>query len=198
MVRAARVFASMCLAAIAAGGTVSAQDAPKPDAPKGFADMLDASRLPRMAGAQELFANKSTTSFVVRELVAQATEATRALLAAEGWQPYVARSGSNARHDTLAIMNFRKAAQGLNVFITVAPAQGGATSIEYTPIAIESDLPFPKDVTDIASRRTGRARRPRRPHWRRRQGQRFQRPRWWTSGICRGSRAQRSARWIVA
>jgi hypothetical protein len=149
MVRAARVFASICLAAIAAG-TVSAQDAAKPDVPKGFEDMLDASRLPRMAGAQELFASKSTTSFVVRESVAQATEATRALLAAEGWQPYVARSGSNARHDTLAIINFRKAGQGLNVFITVAPAQGGATSIQYTPIAIENDLPLTKDATDIA------------------------------------------------
>ena len=150
MVRAARVFASICLVAIAAGGAVSAQDAAKPDVPKGFEDMLDASRLPRMAGAQELFAHQSTTSFVVRQSVAQATEATRALLAAEGWQPYVARSGSNARHETLAIMNFRKAGQGLNVFITVAPAQGGATSIQYTPIAIENDLPLTKDATDIA------------------------------------------------
>jgi len=133
--------------AIAAGGTMWAQEALKPEAATSFADMPDASRLPRLAGARELFASKLTTSFVVRESVGEAAEATRALLAADGWQPHRARVAANALPDKLTIMNFRKGAQGLNVFITVAPAQGGATSIQYTPIAIETN-PFSPKVAD--------------------------------------------------
>jgi hypothetical protein len=91
MPRAGRVVAFIGVMALAAGGTMLAQEAPKPEAPQSLADMVDASRLPRMAGAQELFASKLTTSFVVRESVAEATEATRALLAADGWQPHRAR-----------------------------------------------------------------------------------------------------------
>jgi hypothetical protein len=82
MRRAGRVVAFIGVVAIAAGGTMWAQEALKAEAPKSFADTLDASRLPRMAGAQELFVSKLTTSFVVRDSVAEATEATRALLAA--------------------------------------------------------------------------------------------------------------------
>lgn len=151
MSRVARVFALIGLIGIAAGGPASAHEAPQPEAPKGVADMLDASRLPRMAGAQEMFAGKSTAAFIVLESVPQAAEATRALLAAEGWQPRAAPVAANAPRDMLAIMNFQKGGQGLNVFVTVAPAQGGATAIQYTPIAIENDPPpLPKSATNIA------------------------------------------------
>jgi hypothetical protein len=153
MPRAGRVVAFIGVMALAAGGTMLAQEAPKPEAPQSLADMVDASRLPRMAGSQELFASKLTTSFVVRESVAEATEATRALLAADGWQPHRARISANALPDKLTIMNFRKGTQGLNVFITVAPAQGGATSIQYTPIAIETNPFSPKDAVRIADGR---------------------------------------------
>ena len=71
MPRAGRVVAFIGVMALAAGGTMWAQEAPKPEAPQSLADMVDASRLPRMAGAQELFASKLTTSFVVRESVAE-------------------------------------------------------------------------------------------------------------------------------
>ena len=46
-------------------------------------------------------------------------------------------------------MNFKRGSQALNVSIGVAPAQGGATTIQYTPIALENDLPFPNDATGI-------------------------------------------------
>jgi hypothetical protein len=125
------------VACFALSCTAAAQSAPpaqaSADVPQWFAEMLDASKLPRMAGAQELFASKATTMLVVRDKVADAAAATRALLAADGWQVDESPSAQSA-DTTHAIMNFRKGEQGLNVFIGVAPAQGGATTIQYTPV----------------------------------------------------------------
>ena len=143
------VAAFACVAAIATASTVSAQDAPKPDVPKWFADMLDSSTLPRIPGSIALFENKATTSFVVRDKVADASEATRALLIADGWQQYIAPFTAYAVSENHSIMSFKKGWQALSVFIGVAPAQGGATSIQYTPIVAANDLPFPKDATSI-------------------------------------------------
>ncbi len=143
------VAAFACLAAIAIAGVAVAQDTPKPDVPKWFADMLDSSTLPRIPGSIALFENKATTSFVVRDKVTDASEATRALLAAEGWQQYAAPFTASALDATHSIMSFKKGWQALSVHIGVAPAQGGATSIQYTPTVAENDLPFPKDATSI-------------------------------------------------
>jgi hypothetical protein len=143
------VAAFACLAAIATAGVAVAQDAPKPDVPKWFADMLDSSTLPRIPGSIALFENRVTTSFVVRDKVADASEATRALLAAEGWQQYVAPFTAHTLDANHSIMSFKKGWQALSVYIGVAPAQGGATTIQYTPVVAENDLPFPKDATKI-------------------------------------------------
>jgi hypothetical protein len=127
------LVAAACFALSGPAWAQSAATQPAPDAPQWFAEMLDASKLPRMAGAQELFASKATTMLVVRDKVAEAAAATRALLTADGWQPEESPSAQSA-DATHAIMNFRKGEQGLNVFIGVAPAQGGATTIQYTPV----------------------------------------------------------------
>jgi len=50
---------------------------------------FDTSRLPRMAGAKEVFANAATTIYTVPDAVPQATETVRKLLADQGWQIYV-------------------------------------------------------------------------------------------------------------
>src|SRR3979490_2096789 len=102
----AAVFA--CLAAIATAGVACAQDAPKPEVPKWFADMLDSSTLPRMPGAIALCENKATTSFVVRDKVADASEATRALLVADGWQQYVVPFTAYRLDENHSIMSFKK------------------------------------------------------------------------------------------
>lgn len=151
MLRAIRhsLTAFVCLAAIAAGSSALAQDTSQPDGPKWIAEMLDSSKLPRMPGTYESYASKPSTILLTKEKVAPVTEATRALLVADGWQEYLNPFSSNAQHEKLAIMNFKKGWQAINVFISVAPAQGGATSIHYTPIATENDLPFPKDATNI-------------------------------------------------
>ena len=46
-------------------------------------------------------------------------------------------------------MSLKKGSQALSVFITIAPAQNNATSVQYGALALKNDLPFPKDAADI-------------------------------------------------
>ena len=143
-------FALACLMSIACAGTGSAQGTPAPEVPQWLAEMLDASKLPRMPGSQELFADRATTSFVVRGKVGEAADATRALLTADGWKEYAPPFAQRAQSESFALMTLKKGHQALDVAITVAPAQGGATAVQYTPIVMQNDLPFPDDATSIA------------------------------------------------
>ena len=101
-------FALACLMSIACAGTGSAQGTPTPEVPQWFAEMLDASTLPRMPGSQELFANRATTSFVVRGKVGEAADATRALLATDGWKEYAPPFAQRAQSESFALMTLKK------------------------------------------------------------------------------------------
>lgn len=47
-------------------------------------------------------------------------------------------------------MSFKKGTLALSVYISVAPAMGNATSIQYATLPLTNNLPFPKDAVDIA------------------------------------------------
>lgn len=112
-------------------------------------DLLDTSKLPRSPGAREIFASVSSTIYTTPDSVSITADAVRHALIGKGWQPYSSRSGAQAASDQLQIASFKKGPQGLNVFITVAPAQNNATSVSYSGLVMKHDLPFPKDATDI-------------------------------------------------
>lgn len=132
-------LALLCFTAF--GGIAAAQNA--------FPDILDTTKLPRLPGARELYAFPHTSSFVVSDSVADAAEVVVKGLAADGWQEYGPPFSERLRQPTSQILTFKRGWQALSVYITLAPAQGGATAVAYTAIAIENDLPFPKDATDI-------------------------------------------------
>ncbi len=46
-------------------------------------------------------------------------------------------------------MSLKKGTQALNVFITIAPAQNNATSVQYGVLPLKTDLPFTKDASNI-------------------------------------------------
>jgi hypothetical protein len=46
-------------------------------------------------------------------------------------------------------MTLKRGAQAINVFITIAPAQGNATSVQYSVIPLKTDLPFAQDAANI-------------------------------------------------
>ena len=49
----------------------------------------------------------------------------------------------------MRMLSLKKGPQALSVFITVAPAQNNATSVQYSALPLKTDLPFTKDATNI-------------------------------------------------
>lgn len=135
-----RVFVFLFVLLLAAGCSKSPQQAD---------GTLDTSRLPRVAGAKEIFASAASTIFTTQNPVAQAADTVDKALAAEGWQKYVAPHTSAATDENQRTLSLKKGPLALGVFITVAPAQGNATSVQYTVVPLKNDVPFPKDATNI-------------------------------------------------
>src|ERR1700683_647107 len=72
------LVAGLCLAALASAGF----------APAAGAQALDTSRLPRAAGAIEVYASPPTTIYTAPDPVAAAAAAAAKALGAEGWRQY--------------------------------------------------------------------------------------------------------------
>ena len=110
---------------------------------------FDSSRLPRVSGAKEVFASPATTIFTSPDSVAQTANALDKALAAGGWQKYVAPNTSYSQDPKMRTATLKRGAQALNVFISVAPAQNNATSVQYSALPLKTDLPFTKDASAI-------------------------------------------------
>jgi hypothetical protein len=142
-----------CLAVLAGGCNDSDTDTSKSKTETGGTKtdpgVFDTSRLPRVSGAKEVFASPATTIFTSPNSVAQTADTVDKALAAGGWQKYVAPNTSYAQDPTTRTMSLKKGTQALGVFITIAPAQNNATSVQYAAVALKTDLPFAKDASDI-------------------------------------------------
>ena len=110
---------------------------------------LNTSKLPRVAGAKEIFASPASTIFTTPNPVAQTADTVDKALAADGWQKYVAPHTSISSDANQRLISLKKGPFALGVFITIAPAQGNATSVQYNAAVLKNDLPFPKDATNI-------------------------------------------------
>ena len=101
-------------------------------------------------GAKEIFASAADTIFTSPVPV----RADRGNSSARRSPPPAGRDTSRrippiAKDAKLRTMSLKKGAQALNVFITVAPAQNNATSVQYSALPLKTDLPFTKDASDI-------------------------------------------------
>ena len=110
---------------------------------------FDTSRLPRVAGAKEVFANAATTIYTVPDAVPQATDAVRKLLTDQGWQTYVRPNTAYASNPNYGHLMLKKGHQALDVSISLAPAQNNATAVNYIAVALPNDLPFPPKASDV-------------------------------------------------
>jgi hypothetical protein len=141
------IFTLVCLSVIAGGCNESKTETQSQD--KADTGAFDASRLPRVAGAKEVFASPATTIFTSPDPVAQTADTLNKALAAAGWQKYVAPNTAYANDPNMKTMSLKKGTQALNVFISIAPAQNNATSIQYSALPLKTDLPFMKDAGNI-------------------------------------------------
>lgn len=113
------------------------------------AGAFDASALPRIPGAKDVFASPVTTIFVSPQAIGPTADAVEKALTALGWQKYAAPNAASAENPTMRTLTLKKGAQALNVFITAAPAQNNAISVQYSALPVRVDLPFTTDATNI-------------------------------------------------
>jgi len=138
--RGCLLVAWLCLPVFASGCFASAANA----------QALDTSRLPRVAGAKEIYASAPTTIYTVPDPVAQTTEAAGRKLAADGWLQYSAPNTAQAQNPDVQVLSFKKGPQALSVLVTVAPGQGKSANVNYGVKPLANDLPFPPEAADIA------------------------------------------------
>ena len=121
----------------------------KSDSAAETSQTLDTSRLPRVAGAKVIFSSPASTIFTSSEPVAQTAGTVDRALVAEGWQKYAAPNTSVSENESQRSLSLKKGPLALGVYISVAPAQGNATSVQYNAVPLKNDVPFPKDATNI-------------------------------------------------
>lgn len=136
----ARKFLFVCLLGLLLAGCFNTNTADGP---------LDTSRLPRVTGAKEVFASAATTIFTSPDSIAETAEAVAKALAEGGWQSYVAPFTARSNDPSMRTMSLKKGPQAVSVSILLAPAQGNATSVTYTAVALAQNLPFTKDARNV-------------------------------------------------
>ena len=109
--------------------------------------LVDVTTLPRLDGAAVNPAHAAPDDVVysVPGSVANTVAATRKLLIANGWKPYVTPS---ADPDPTGF-DLKKGSQGLIVSFTMTAGREDQSSVYYTPDRLIVDLPVPDDAADI-------------------------------------------------
>ena len=119
-------------------------------APSARADsgLADVTVLPRIEGAVESEArgkpDTSRLTYTAPGSMAQALEAARKMLMADGWLPYTQPYQQMSR-----AQYFKKGRHGLLVSLTMASGKADRSSISYSATRIETSVPVPPDATDI-------------------------------------------------
>lgn len=117
-----------------------------PLAARADSGIVDVRTLPRLEG---VFEDASRTqsyhlSYSVPTAVAVTGDATKRLLAADGWvqflRPLDEKSGS---------FTFKKAQQGLHVSLSQRPGRPDQSVVNYVAERITANVPFPPEATDI-------------------------------------------------
>jgi hypothetical protein len=97
-------------------------------------------QLPVPPGTKKVYVGDSTAMYATEAAVPATVEACRNLLLANGWVPY-GGAGDSAEYKQNAIL--------VTVTVSVAPAQEGKTTIQYSTQLISADIPPPPNVEDL-------------------------------------------------
>ena len=108
--------------------------------------IVDVRTLPRLEGAVEDAARTrpESLSYGAPSVVAITTAATKKLLVANGWVPYV-----EPLEESSSALSFKKGQQGLRVSFTQGLGRPDQSVVHYTANRINANVPFPDDATDV-------------------------------------------------
>ena len=97
-------------------------------------------QLPVPPGTKPVYVGDSTAMYATEAAVPATAEACRNLFLAQGWVPY-GGAGDSAEFKQNAIL--------VTATVSVAPAQGGKTMIQYSTLLMSADIPAPPNVEDL-------------------------------------------------
>ena len=111
---------------------------------------VDVRALPKYADAESLGGDtQMTLVYFTPATVAEVADFTRTELAALGWQEYIRPNTAYAEDPNTQTLTFKQNASALTAYITVAPAQDGKTSAQYSVVLLNNDLPVIADADKI-------------------------------------------------
>jgi hypothetical protein len=111
---------------------------------------IDPATLPRYKDAENVTEFPHSLSYTSAAAdVATVADFTREAMAAEGWQEYGQPFAAGADDPDRQQLEFKKNGVRISTYITVAPAQNNKTSVQYTPLLLNYDLPTLADATNL-------------------------------------------------
>ncbi|MBX7167653.1 MAG: hypothetical protein K1X74_15085 [Pirellulales bacterium] len=102
-------------------------------------------QLPRPKGTEVFYSQGNTVMLLTTAKVPEMAEQLRELWTAAGWREY-GNGGAAAETPDSFQTDFCCGPVALSLYISVAPAQGNKTSIQYSTRILQAELPWPGDV----------------------------------------------------
>ena len=96
--------------------------------------------LPVPPGTKPVYVGDSTAMYSTEVAAPATADAVRNLFLAKGWIPYGSAADS---------VFYKQNAMLVTATVSVAPAQGGRTMIQYSGLLISADIPAPPDAEDL-------------------------------------------------
>jgi len=103
-------------------------------------------KLPVPPGVKPFFPQAYRAAYTTDAKVADAAAACRKLLLAAGWEPYGQIPSSPDQPDS-STQYFKRNAIKLQAWVSVTPAEGGKTLIQYNTELLSADLPVPPEIS---------------------------------------------------
>ena len=110
---------------------------------------VDLQSLPQIADAESGFVFPNILTYFSPTPVVDVVRFTRSELAAQGWLEFVRPNTATADNPESQTRTFIQNGLELTAFVTVAPAQDGKTSVQYSLALLPGDMPAPADATDL-------------------------------------------------
>ncbi len=108
---------------------------------------VDVGQLPVPKGVKRFFPQAYRAAYTTDDKVAEAAAACRKLLLAAGWEPY-GQVEPNPNQPDSATQFFKRNAIKLQLWVSVTPADGGKTLIQYSTELWQTDLPAPPEIAN--------------------------------------------------
>jgi hypothetical protein len=114
---------------------------------------LDLGTLPQTADAQPLYQFPGSLGYLSPSTVNDVAEFTRQELAAQGWREYTMPDTAAAESADSQSLVFIQNGLELSAFVSVAPAQGDKTIVQYNITLLPLDLPVYDEAHSLEFRR---------------------------------------------